>query len=189
MEEGPNVLETCRCVAQYLLSRNHFQLDSRNEFTVAVRGSFVREARRAFLRCRQAMFQFLVLCPSRLPRDVCKLICVPLLRTWLDDCSWFLQRDASVDLTVALFYDSPKGLSFYHTNYLSCVIVQYLKEKGSTFRETHSYDRNTLILEDRVHGWTLIEFVWGHEDVGALQMRGARFEGGGLELMDRVLMK
>lgn len=180
MADGSDKWETCRSVVQFLLSRPHYRPDERSEFTVAVRGSFAEEARRAFLKCRQAVFQFLVLCPKRLSRDVCKLICAPLLRTWLDDCTWF-SRAPLLDVTVALMYDSPKGLISYYTNYVINGIVQHLKEVGSTYKENQRFcffDPPELVrglrLVDADDDWLFIGFAWGNYwDVGdSLQMRG-----------------
>lgn len=137
MKRGVDVadLETYRSIAQCVLSNELYCPDPRSSFSVVLYGGFVREARRAYLRCRQAVRQFLVLCPKRLSRDMCKMICVPLLRTWFDDCTWF-EGDHVCDLDVKLVYSSRsrKVDEFkYYTRYLKNVIMYHLA--SSTFKE------------------------------------------------------
>lgn len=127
-------METLRTIAHFLLSRS-YNPDPQSTFEVALHGPFVRMARHAYLRSRQAVHQFLVLCPSRISRDVCKLICLPILRSWFDDCAWFESETIS-DLQVRLVYETRKHnlAEFgYFAGYVHNSIVFCLQKAGSLF--------------------------------------------------------
>lgn len=100
--------ETIRELALFLLSRKELCVFERSPCHVVVYGGFAREARFAWLRCQQTVLYFLACNKHKrvvnaLPRDVCLMICRPLLETYLCDVAWF-SGEPIRDLDVRLEY-------------------------------------------------------------------------------------
>lgn len=131
-------IETIHSIVSFIISHNGFRF-SRRPYTVVVYGGFAREARRAYWLCRQAVFTFLCVCHRvKVGRDIRRMICIPLLRTWFDDCAWFY--DASMmDLDLKFQYpttenDEPIYLFACIVDHFRGMVLEYLMSVQSQYK-------------------------------------------------------
>jgi len=105
---------------------------------IVVYGGFARSAMLAWNACKTSIYETMLCCKRwGIPKDVAKLITMPILETWCDDFTWFRDKVRDLDLLVS-----------YHNGYKPAehmfgadvrIITKILNELCERESSVHSY--------------------------------------------------
>lgn len=104
------------------LTKHKWRLSS-HEAQIVIYGGFARSAMIALLNCKSAVYEsILCLQKCKIPNDIIKMILRPLLNTWCDDFSWFLDKVRDIDVLVSYRDRYKPGRLEFETD------ISYIKE-------------------------------------------------------------
>lgn len=80
---------------------------------IVIYGGFARSAFLAWYSCKQTIYES-ILCFKRykVPKDIVKMILVPILRSWCNDFTWFKDKIYDIDMLVHYHNDIPETHEF-----------------------------------------------------------------------------
>ena len=109
--------------------------DTQVDGKIVIYGGFARSAMLAWHSCKQTIYES-ILCFKRykVPKDIVKMILVPILRSWCDDFTWFRDKIYDIDMLVHYHNDTPEAYEFeYDVGYIRNVLNKLCSKIESVY--------------------------------------------------------